>query len=142
VNQENSATEQPLAGKETPFLRHLNMKNASFLPRQARDKHRENLKKSGVSLGIPIEMTIWSVVLQKAGCESLTAACHSAFLLSRQPVMQLAVQPASLSTASGRSTHYWIDRLKLHPIGQLSTPCNAMMDRAPSPSATPPFSTD
>jgi hypothetical protein len=44
VNQENSATEQPLAGKETPFLRHLNMKNASFLPRQARDKHSENLK--------------------------------------------------------------------------------------------------
>jgi hypothetical protein len=32
------------AGKETPFLRHLCIKT-NILPRQARDKHRENSKK-------------------------------------------------------------------------------------------------
>ena len=38
------------SGKETPFLRHLYEK-CIILPKQARDKHRENSKKSGVSLG-------------------------------------------------------------------------------------------
>ena len=52
VNQENSATEQPLAG-------------------------------------IPIEMTIWSVVLQKVGCESL--------LPLRLLALQTASHAASLS---------------------------------------------
>jgi len=39
-------------GKETSLLRHLYIK-CIILPRQARDKHRENSKKSGVSVGKP-----------------------------------------------------------------------------------------
>jgi hypothetical protein len=39
----------PRSGKETPFLRHFILK-IDILPRQARDKHRENSKKNGVLL--------------------------------------------------------------------------------------------